>query len=237
MRLDSVRRHIELAGDLWRGQLVGRYRRTRVSAWLIGSRRRCGSPGGAASLLAAASRLRTPAISDGARGALPGMALEQLRRRVDAESHEHTVGPGEIEHPLQGAPGGGRVAERVACRRLQQQSRHHRERLGPDGAVDDGRERGSRRLRIVLGKPQRRQGGACLWVPALVFVQRGGGGFDAFGLARPQQRLQHVRSHRRREDIRRDEGGGQPLAGLEVSQRLFVTAKSEVEQAARIVEA
>jgi hypothetical protein len=49
--------------------------------------------------------------------------------------------------------------------------------------------------------------------------------------------LQHVRSHRRREDIRRDEGGGQPLAGLEVSQRLFVTAKSEVEQAARIVEA
>jgi len=46
-----------------------------------------------------------------------------------------------------------------------------------------------------------------------------------------------VRSHRRREDVRRDEGGGQPLAGLEVSQRLFVTAKSEVEQAARIVEA
>ena len=46
-----------------------------------------------------------------------------------------------------------------------------------------------------------------------------------------------MRSHRRREDIRRDEGGGQPLAGLEVSQRLFVTAKSEVEQAARIVEA
>jgi hypothetical protein len=46
-----------------------------------------------------------------------------------------------------------------------------------------------------------------------------------------------VRSHRRREDIRRDGGGGQPLAGLEVSQRLFVTAKSEVEQAARIVEA
>jgi hypothetical protein len=37
----------------------------------------------------------------------------------------------------------------------------------------------------VLGKPQRRQGGAYLWVPALVFVQRGEGGFDAFGLARP----------------------------------------------------
>jgi len=46
-----------------------------------------------------------------------------------------------------------------------------------------------------------------------------------------------MRSHRRREDIRRDEGGGQPLVGLEVSQCLFVTAKSEVEQAARIVEA
>jgi hypothetical protein len=37
----------------------------------------------------------------------------------------------------------------------------------------------------VLGKPQRRQGGAYLWVPALVVVQRGEGGFDAFGLAGP----------------------------------------------------
>ena len=101
------------------------------------------------------------------------MALEQHRRRVDEESHEHAVGPGEIERPLQGVPGGGRVAERVACHRLQQQSRHHRERLGPDGAVDDVRKRGRRRLRIVLGKPQRRQRGAYLWVPALVFVQRG----------------------------------------------------------------
>jgi len=97
--------------------------------------------------------------------------------------HARASGPGEIERPLQGAPGGGRVAERVARRRLQQQSRHHRERLGPDGAVDDGRERGRSRLRIVLGKPQRRQGGAYLWAPALVFVQRGEGGFDALGLA------------------------------------------------------
>ena len=122
------------------------------------------------------------------------------------------------------------------CHRLEQQSRHHRERLDPGRAVDDGRERG-RRLRIVLGEPQRRQGSAHLWVSALVFVQPGEGGFDAFGLARPQQHLQHVRSHRRREDIRRDEGGGQPLAGLEVSKRLLVTAESEVKQAARIVEA
>jgi hypothetical protein len=113
------------------------------------------------------------------------MALEQLRRRVDEESHEHAVGPDKIERPLQGAPGGGRVAERVACRRLQQQSRHHREGLEPDGAVDDGRERGRRRLRVVLGEPQAAQGGAYLWVSALVFVQRGEGGFDAFGLARP----------------------------------------------------
>ena len=97
--------------------------------------------------------------------------------------HARASGPGEIERPLQGAPGGGRVAERVARRRLQQQSRHHRERLGPDGAVNDGRERGRSRLRIVLGKPQRRQGGAYLWAPALVFVQRGEGGFDALGLA------------------------------------------------------
>jgi len=101
----------------------------------------CRSVGRAALIASvAASRLKTPAIMDGAPGALPGMALEQLRRRVDEESHEHAVGPG---------------------------------------------ERGRPRPRIVLGKPQRRQGGAYLWVPALVFVQRGEGGFDAFGLARP----------------------------------------------------
>ena len=40
-----------------------------------------------------ASRLRTPAIRDGARGALPGMALEQLRRRVDEQAMSTLLGP------------------------------------------------------------------------------------------------------------------------------------------------
>jgi len=88
-----------------------------------------------------------------------------------------------------------------------------------------GARRGRRRLRVVLGEPQRRQGDAHLYARALAGVQ-----------ARPG-RLRRGRCHpsptracsmsgprRRREDVRRDERGRQPLGGLDVSQRLLVTA-------------
>src|SRR5215831_17710073 len=71
---------------------------------------------------------------------------------------------------------------------------------------------------------------------ALAGVQPGQGGFGAAGFTQPYEGLQHVRPRRRREEVRRDEPGGQPLGGLDVSQRLLVTATSELEQAARIVE-
>jgi hypothetical protein len=125
---------------------------------------------------------------DGVRGALPGVALEQLRRRVDEERQEHAVELGEIEGALEGAPGGGRVAERVAGDRLQQECSHHPGRMDPDSgdrAVDDGRERGGRRLRVVLGEPQRRQGGAHFCALALVLVQPYEGGFDPAGFSQP----------------------------------------------------
>ncbi len=78
----------------------------------------------------------------GVRGALPGMALKQSRRRVDEGGEEHAVGLGEIQGPLDGALGGSGVAEQVAGDRLQQESFHQPDGMAcPDGAGDDGRER------------------------------------------------------------------------------------------------
>lgn len=46
----------------------------------------------------------------GVRGALPGMALKQSRRRADEGGEEHAAGPGEIQGPPDGVPGGSGVA-------------------------------------------------------------------------------------------------------------------------------
>ncbi len=58
-------------------------------------------------------------------GAVPGVALEQARRRLEEERQQHAVGLGQIERALQGALGGAGVAKRVPGDRLQQ------ERLNP----------------------------------------------------------------------------------------------------------
>ena len=184
VRLDSVRRHVELAGDLWRGELVGRYRRTWVSAWLIGSRRHCGSPGGGAGLLVAASRLRTPAIRDGARGALPGMALEQLRRRVDEEAMSTLLGPARSSARSRARPAA--AGSRSASRAIASSSRAATTENGWNptepsmtGASAAVAACGSCWASRNDAKVARISGSA------LVFVQRGEGGFGAFGLARP----------------------------------------------------
>ena len=49
----------------------------------------------------------------GVRGALPGLALEQARRGVQQEPQERAIGFGQVQRPLHGAPGGGRVAQCV----------------------------------------------------------------------------------------------------------------------------
>jgi hypothetical protein len=113
------------------------------------------------------------------------MTLQQARRGMQQERKEHAAGCGESQGALEGAPGGGLIAERVTGDRLQQQARRYPARMAPDGAVNDGRERGRRRQRILLGQPQRRQDGAHLCAFALTGVQAGQGGFDAVGSAQP----------------------------------------------------
>jgi hypothetical protein len=91
----------------------------------------------------------------GVRGALPGLALEQARRWVQQEPQQRTLGFGQVERLLQGAPGGGWVAQRVPRDRLEL------ERLnqpGPPahggGFIQHRRERHGRRVRVVLSEPQ-----------------------------------------------------------------------------------
>src|SRR6266700_1709252 len=155
--------------------LVGRYRSTRASAWLSGSRRRCGP-------------------ADGDPGFCPASTFRISVIRLG----------GAVERLLEGPPGSARVAERVTGDRLEQERldvpqmgvRHHHR------AVDDGCERGGRRRRVILGEPQRRLGDARLTSVAFRPVQAGEGLLDAPGLPRAYERLQQVRAQPRAERVR-----------------------------------
>jgi hypothetical protein len=46
-------------------------------------------------------------------GAVPGVAIEQGRRRLEHEEQQQAVGLSQIERGLQGLLGGGWVAQRV----------------------------------------------------------------------------------------------------------------------------
>ena len=136
------------------------------------------------------------------RGALPGVALEQPRRRVQQEREDRAVGLGEIEGALQGAPGGGLVAERVAGDRLQQEGLPPPRPDGPrpgSRAVQDGRERGASPPAGRAGRAAATPGRCASLRPRA----RGSSSparacFGAAGFTQPHQGLQHVRPRRRR---------------------------------------
>ena len=117
------------------------------------------------------------------------MALEQSWRGVKQERQKHAIGLGQGERVFGGTLRDGPVAEPIARSRLQQESLRHpgaqAHRRG--GAADDRTERSGRRLRIVLGEPQRRKGGADLGGFALVSVQFGESLFGALYFTAPHQ--------------------------------------------------
>ena len=57
-------------------------------------------------------------------GALPGMAFEQLRPQVELEREHQPIGLGEVERPLERAPGGLSLTKRVPGARLNQKGRY-----------------------------------------------------------------------------------------------------------------
>jgi hypothetical protein len=126
------------------------------------------------------------------RGAVATMALEQSGGGIQQEREHQALRLGLIEGAFEGTPRGDRVAEGVAGHRVEQESLNHpkvgvRQR---NGAVDDGRQRGNRRFRIVPGEPQRRHRDANLSVFALRPLHLGEGLLDAPRITHPHERLQ-----------------------------------------------
>src|SRR5580704_12062764 len=170
VRPDRVHRHVKLAGDLRRGKAALQEAQDPglgLAQWL----------GQVLSWARGWRRWRPPAqhaddLPDqrGVRGALPGMAFKQLRHRVQQEREEEAIRLGEMEPSLEGSSGGLPLTERVPGARLQQESRDLPHLMGSrNRGAEDGRERGDRRLRVVLGEAQRSQGGADTWPFAFGF--------------------------------------------------------------------
>ena len=169
-------------------------------------------------------------------GAVPGLALQQARYRVQQEPQQRTVGFGQVQRALQGPPGGARVAERVPGDRLQQ------ERLsqpGP-GLAERSRPGPARAQRSPrAGRPGRAAAPpwrcACPHVPVLVRRVRRG----------PARR---ARSHRGAPGCAPampapagrpggcGEPPGQPLGGLEGGQRISVPAARQLQQPADVAD-
>ena len=124
-------------------------------------------------------------------GAVPGVALQQPRRTVDEEREEHAIGLGDIEGTLERAPGGGPVAECVPDDRLQHENVNQPVRPGHGGgAVQNRRQRGGRRARVVLGQPQHRLGDAGLAAVAVLVTQAAQGLLGAVDVAQAHQGVQ-----------------------------------------------
>ena len=167
---------------------------------------------------------------------MPGVALQQARHRVQQEPQQRAVWFGQVERALQGPAGGARVAERVPGDRLQQERLNQPGR--PDyrcGAVQDRRDRGHRRARVVSGKPQHRGSDAHLPVVAVAVAEAGEGLFGALDFAEAHQGVQQQCPCRREEHVRCGQASAQPLGGLEGGQRVGVTAARQLEHSAGTV--
>ena len=126
-------------------------------------------------------------------GAVPGVALEQPRSRLEQERHQRAVGLGHIQCPLHGASGGGRVAECLPGDRLQHEGLSQPEPPGNgSGALEDRRQRSGRRARVILGEPQRRRGDADLPAFAVLLVEAGENPLGTLQLAEAYQGVQHA---------------------------------------------
>jgi len=139
---------------------------------------------------------------------------------------------------LEGPAGGGRVAERVTGDRLQQESLRHPaagQRHG-DGAVEDGRERVRRGLRVASGEPKRREDDTHHPGFALLPVQPGEDGVHLPGFPQPQTGVQLARCHPCRHHVPRHDQLGQPLGSPVGGERVGGTAARELERSARGVQ-
>jgi hypothetical protein len=146
VRPDRVHRHVQLAGDLRRGQAglqerqdadLGLAERLGQVLRRVDGGRRWAPPAQDSDDLPGQRQVRRPPA---------GMAFEQLRQRVQLEREEQAIRLGEIEPSLEGVSGRLPLAERGPGARLKQPSRGPPHRTGGRGrAVENEGERGGRR--------------------------------------------------------------------------------------------
>jgi hypothetical protein len=234
--LDGVRRHGQLAGNLRRRQVrrqVAQYADLAVAQRLerrprLTGRRRGPFPG---------QQVEDLGQQRGVRGALPGVALEHARCRVQQEPQERAVGFGQIQRSLHSPVGRGLVTERIPSNGLQQEGLNcPGSPADSGGAVQDRLERHGRRVRIVLGEPQRRGGDTHLATVAVGVADVGKNLLGLLGPAEAHQGVQEPCPHRPGERVRRGQVPGQPLGGPERGQRIGVPPEGQLHLAARVLD-
>ena len=109
---------------------------------------------------------------------------------------------------------------------------------GPTGAEPSrtGASAAGRRLRVVLGEPQRRGGDADLAAVAVLVVELGQDLLGALGLAEAHQGVQQQCPRPRGEQCGAARSPASRSAASEGGQRLRVTAARQLEQPADVVE-
>jgi hypothetical protein len=144
------------------------------------------------------------------------MAFKQLRYRVEQEREQQVSWLGEIESALESAFGRLPLTERGTGARLKQEGRDQPHLTGWARAVEDRRERGGRRPRVVLREPQRRHSGADTRSVAFLLGRLGQDGVGLCGLPPPHQDVQEEGVHLRHDRVRCDERpSGQALGGTQ----------------------
>ena len=152
---------------------------------------------------------------------------------MDEERIEQEIGLGGIESALECLPGGGRVTERVLGDRLQQESLDQPGRPAHrSGAVQDRREHGHGRVRVLLREPEPRRRDAHLPAAAILLAQFGEGLLGALDVAEVHQREQPERPRPRGESVRAGQKRIEPFGGAESGQRAIAPAARQLDAAA-----
>jgi hypothetical protein len=165
------------------------------------------------------------------------MALDQARRGVQQEQREGPVGLDEVERAFQGPIGGLLVTERVPGNRLQQEGVSQPDpREYERGATKDRRERGDRRVRVVLGEPEHSGGDARRSVPAVLAAEFGKGLLGALVIAEAHQDVHQQRPCPGNGVVRGSESPGQRFGALQRSQRVGVPSARQLEKPADVAD-
>jgi hypothetical protein len=156
---------------------------------------------------------------------------------MEKERGDRAVDFGYFQRPPQGVAGCGRVAECVSGDRLEHVGvREPGGRRHGYGAGEDRCELDGRRVRIVLGDPQRRDGHAYFAAGAALLAVVRDVLLGPLGFTQPDQGVQPQGAGPHERPLRRVEEPGQPLGGLEGRQHVLVMPARQLKQRAHVAD-